>query len=215
VKCKVCSSEFISPANNPHKMYCCNACKVKAFKQIKDPMFGNRREASRIAMGARAAAALHEKLMAAERKLSKQRATWARACHQCEAAFSALDGRAMKYCGSECTREAAKEQKRAARIAGKAIKRAATIEAVSPLRVFRRDGWACYLCGIHTPEALRGTYEPNAPELEHVTPLSRGGEHSYANTRCACRACNLIKGDRTLEEVGGAYQGPGGGVLVF
>ena len=31
--------------------------------------------------------------------------------------------------------------------------------------------------------------------LEHVEPLSRGGEHTPDNLAWACRACNLAKGD--------------------
>lgn len=39
-----------------------------------------------------------------------------------------------------------------------------------------------------------GSTESNAPELEHVIPLSKGGTHTRANVRCSCRACNLNKG---------------------
>ena len=59
----------------------------------------------------------------------------------------------------------------------------------------------------------RGSYDDDAPELEHVVALSKGGEHSYRNCRCACRACNIIKGDRDLAEVGGAYMHGGGGCV--
>ena len=39
-------------------------------------------------------------------------------------------------------------------------------------------GDACYLCG--------GDWD----QLEHVTPVSRGGEHSLENCRPACEPCN-------------------------
>lgn len=63
-------------------------------------------------------------------------------------------------------------------------------DAVNRLRVFDRDGWRCWVCGVDTPATLVGTCEPNAPELDHVVPISRGGAHTYANVRCACRRCN-------------------------
>lgn len=77
---------------------------------------------------------------------------------------------------------------------------AAVLERVSPRKVFERDGWRCYLCGRDTPKSLRGTTDGRAPELEHVEPLARGGAHSMANTRCACRRCNGIKADHPLAE---------------
>lgn len=84
-------------------------------------------------------------------------------------------------------------RKRAWRVARKALERAATVEVFDPEEVLARDGWRCQICGIDTPKRLRGTYKPNAPELDHIVALSRGGAHSMANTQCACRRCNGIK----------------------
>lgn len=30
--------------------------------------------------------------------------------------------------------------------------------------------------------------------LDHITPVSRGGEHSYVNTQALCGPCNILKG---------------------
>lgn len=68
-------------------------------------------------------------------------------------------------------------------------------EAFAPWQVFVRDGWKCYLCGIATPMGLVGRLAPNAPTVDHVVPLARGGRHEFANTRCACRECNSRKSD--------------------
>lgn len=65
-----------------------------------------------------------------------------------------------------------------------------------PVDVLERDGWVCQLCGIGTPRELRGTTAQNAPELDHVIPLSAGGEHSPENTRCLCLKCNRAKSDK-------------------
>ena len=67
-------------------------------------------------------------------------------------------------------------------------------ENVDRIVVFERDGWTCYLCGKPTPKEKMGTREHDAPEQEHVIPLSHGGSHCYANVRCACHACNKAKG---------------------
>jgi 5-methylcytosine-specific restriction endonuclease McrA len=37
-------------------------------------------------------------------------------------------------------------------------------------------------------------------EIEHVTPISRGGRHTRANVVPACRSCNARKGAKTLFE---------------
>lgn len=66
--------------------------------------------------------------------------------------------------------------------------------------VFDRDGWLCRACSIPTPKELRGEYAHNSPELDHVIPLSRGGDHSFENTQCLCRSCNLLKRNRTMNE---------------
>ncbi|MHB8123996.1 MAG: HNH endonuclease [Desulfuromonadaceae bacterium] len=76
-----------------------------------------------------------------------------------------------------------------------------TVEAVNPIRVFERDRWKCQLCKRATPRKLRGTLDDRAPELDHIKPISKGGEHSYRNTQCACRACNLAKSDRPMGQM--------------
>ncbi|WP_371825136.1 HNH endonuclease [Vreelandella aquamarina] len=52
------------------------------------------------------------------------------------------------------------------------------------------------MCGVPTPEELRGTTESAAPELDHIRPLSKGGHHSKENTQLLCRSCNLDKSDK-------------------
>jgi 5-methylcytosine-specific restriction endonuclease McrA len=76
-------------------------------------------------------------------------------------------------------------------------------EKFDPLAIFERDGWRCQICGVSTPLSRRGTRHANAPELDHVVPLSRGGAHTVANVQCACRECNRRKsGYRAIGQVG-------------
>jgi hypothetical protein len=54
-------------------------------------------------------------------------------------------------------------------------------------QVALRAGHRCEYC--HAPEAVF-----NSPlEVEHIVPLSRGGDDTAANWALACRACNLYK----------------------
>lgn len=117
-------------------------------------------------------------------------------CDECQFSFCPLYvmGRRSSTC-TVCSEAKVKARKLAAKLMRKAKVRAVTVEAVNPFRVFERDGWLCRLCGVATPRAKRGTYEDDAPELDHVVPLAKGGAHSYANTQCACRRCNGLKSD--------------------
>jgi hypothetical protein len=116
-----------------------------------------------------------------------------RTCAECGNDFTpAYGARNRIYCSKPClTRSSrrATKQRRRARI------RSTATEAVYAMVVFERDGWKCMICGIDTPRSKRGSCWDDAPELDHITPLSRGGAHTYANTQCSCRNCNLEKSD--------------------
>lgn len=67
------------------------------------------------------------------------------------------------------------------------------IEFIDRGAVIERDASTCYLCG-HPVE------ESNI-EIDHVVPLARGGEHTYANLRVACQRCNRRKGTKLVAEL--------------
>lgn len=117
-----------------------------------------------------------------------------RQCRECGKGYVPDHG-ARVYCGDRCSTRAVK---RISRKRERARLRLAKVESVNPTVVFDRDGWQCQLCGIKTPRRLRGTFDPQAPELDHIVPLAIGGDHSYRNTQCSCRACNHRKGARPL-----------------
>jgi 5-methylcytosine-specific restriction endonuclease McrA len=61
---------------------------------------------------------------------------------------------------------------------------------LSRKNILRRDGHRCQFCG-------RGDLPLT---VDHVVPISRGGEDNWDNLVCACVDCNNKKGDRTPEE---------------
>ena len=69
------------------------------------------------------------------------------------------------------------------------------------VKVFKRDGWKCQLCGKKLKPKDRGKFIDNAPELDHIIPWAKGGEHSYRNTQCTCRKCNGDKNDKELGQL--------------
>ena len=57
--------------------------------------------------------------------------------------------------------------------------------------VFKRDGHKCQYCG--TQKDLT---------LDHLIPKAKGGKTSWNNLVTACKKCNSVKGDYSLEEAG-------------
>ena len=118
-------------------------------------------------------------------------------CVVCGGPTPLTKGRNKKYCTMECKRstEVFKEGRRTYKHLRRARTRGAHAETFAPVVVLERDGWRCQICGVSTPKSRRGTTHANAPELDHIQPLSKGGAHTMANTQCACRACNQRKSD--------------------
>lgn len=124
-------------------------------------------------------------------------------CPACSDAAVTLTRRRANeaYRASELGRKA----RRVRKSREKAVRRmriAQAAESIDPIKVFERDRWACQMCGIKTPKALRGTNDPKAPELDHVVALALGGSHTWANVQCACRRCNGLKGAKALGQLG-------------
>lgn len=61
--------------------------------------------------------------------------------------------------------------------------------------VAERDGDRCGLCGRKVDMRRRNPH-PLAPTIDHVLPISRGGDDTRANVQLAHRACNIAKGAR-------------------
>lgn len=81
----------------------------------------------------------------------------------------------------------------AARAATRARRSGATVrEAFTADEIHHRDGWTCYLCKTEL-DRYADCFQPNSATIDHVIPLSRGGEHSRANVRSACLMCNSTK----------------------
>ncbi len=76
----------------------------------------------------------------------------------------------------------------------RALELAATVGEVDYGQVIERDGMWCYLC--RKDIAALGDLH-----IDHVVPLSRGGEHSMANLKPTHGRCNQRKKDKLPEEL--------------
>jgi len=71
--------------------------------------------------------------------------------------------------------------------AKKARQRNAFVEHVEGYIVFELDEGICGICSDPILEDFH---------VDHIIPLSRGGEHSYANVQAAHPRCNIKKGNK-------------------
>jgi hypothetical protein len=69
-------------------------------------------------------------------------------------------------------------------------------ESVKASSIFERDQWVCKLCGCEVDRYAIAP-QPNAPTIDHIIPISRGGPHVPSNLQCAHWRCNLRKGSKT------------------
>jgi 5-methylcytosine-specific restriction endonuclease McrA len=62
-------------------------------------------------------------------------------------------------------------------------------EDIDALKVFNDANWRCYYCGQIINSCIR---YPSmwCATIEHIVPLSAGGEHLYSNVTASHRFCN-------------------------
>jgi len=58
--------------------------------------------------------------------------------------------------------------------------------------VILRDGHTCQYCG-------KGLTKSNMT-IDHIIPKVKGGKTTWGNVVCACKACNLRKGSKSLRQ---------------
>lgn len=125
----------------------------------------------------------------------------ARKCQEChsDAHFR------QRYCSTKCRQKAQrrtetyKAHQRAASRRRRARKRKAHNETVYLEVIAQRDKYKCHICRKHVKMNLDNT-DKYSPTMDHLIPLSFGGDHTYANIRLAHRTCNSSKGNRAVNE---------------
>ncbi len=117
-----------------------------------------------------------------------------RICVHCDKQFDAYRprGKLPNYCSKRCENRAAEHRRRARKLK-------AFIEVVSVKKLARWQNWKCHLCGGLIDKNAK-VPDNNALTLEHLIPLSKGGEHSYRNCVAAHFYCNSKKSDRAIGE---------------
>lgn len=189
--------------------YCSYACRDEAWRAAaRDRQEAARKDAliSRLA----------RRLVQLARRKEKEGQASTGVCQTCGESY-ARERYQRTSCCTSCSqdREKASRRKhaaarrktaagRASKSAYKARRRAkerASVKAVDPFAVLERDRWKCRICGKRTPKEKRGSYDDDAPEVDHIVSLAEGGSHAAESLQCACRKCNLAKGSRSFGQL--------------
>lgn len=94
-----------------------------------------------------------------------------------------------RTCSEPCAEQRFMDQRRAGKHTRRARMKAAFVAHVSPLEIYKRDGWQCWLC-LSAIDPHADPQGDHGPSLDHVIPLASGGTHEPANVRAAHRGCN-------------------------
>lgn len=72
------------------------------------------------------------------------------------------------------------------------VKRPVPTLKLSRRSVLARDNFTCQYCGATGKDMT----------IDHIVPRGRGGQEKWDNLVCACRKCNMKKGDKSLPQSG-------------
>lgn len=125
-------------------------------------------------------------------------------CEWCGALFRRAKGFGNVqriYCSEICFNDMKKEQKKKYRKDERLKKCGRRQWNISLKRLYARDKGICWLCGKPTDmNDFRKDVHGNVicgesyPSIDHVVPVSRGGDHTWDNIRLAHRGCNSKRG---------------------
>lgn len=81
------------------------------------------------------------------------------------------------------------------RIRKRSTKRTRALKQALKMRVFVRDNWTCYICGLRVRDL------PNHPRMatvDHIIPRIKGGSNDMSNLKTCCAKCNNDKGCNSI-----------------
>lgn len=122
------------------------------------------------------------------RASSRRRPRTQKACLECGITFAGSPG--IKFCSARCCRRSG--NRNASHRRRKREKASTNREVIRLYVLANRDGWTCQICGQRVNRLSVGW--PDGPSVDHIVPLSKGGEHNYVNVRLAHVRCNTLRG---------------------
>jgi hypothetical protein len=104
-----------------------------------------------------------------------------------------------KFCSADCNSRAHRTTRKYRRRLGESGVRPRKQPLINFAQIAGRDHWRCGLCGGAVSKK-REHPDPLAPSIDHIVPLSKGGDNEPANLQLTHLRCNLSKRDRPQGE---------------
>lgn len=136
-----------------------------------------------------------------------------RVCELCECTYipkyRPRPGKVQRWCSKSCTTawangarppyvrvmEGDSESRKIARNRRRLRVRARTWDGVSDEQILERDRWRCGICHKVIGKSFKYPH-PRSKSIDHVVPLSQGGDDTAANKRAAHLRCNQARMNR-------------------
>lgn len=78
----------------------------------------------------------------------------------------------------------------------RAREKCSIVEDIHPIEIFERDDYVCGLCGKRI-DPLKKYPDLMSASIDHIIPVSLGGNHTYDNLQAAHFLCNTRKSNKT------------------
>lgn len=119
-------------------------------------------------------------------------------CHEC----GSIMYENRKYCSEKCRKAVNNRRKKDKRLRKiKDIKK----ENITLKELYKRDSGVCWICGgvcdyDDFTKDEKGSFIAghNYPSIDHVHPLSKGGQHTWNNVKLAHFYCNTLKSAKVV-----------------
>lgn len=97
---------------------------------------------------------------------------------------------------------AAQETRALAQARARRLRHAQTWDGITDEEILERDGWRCQIPGCKRRPIRKDVKHPHprSKSIDHVIPLSHGGDDTAVNKRAAHLGCNLARGNEMREE---------------
>lgn len=77
----------------------------------------------------------------------------------------------------------------------RAREKCSVVEDIHPIEIFERDDYVCQLCGKPI-DPIKKYPDLMSASIDHIIPVSLGGNHTYDNLQAAHFLCNTQKSNR-------------------
>jgi len=132
----------------------------------------------------------YHKELARQARRTNYRAIYPRKCPHCEQAFVTTNQQ-QTYCKQECKRDYRRRQREDNE------KKLGTRTQSFRRNIYFRDEGLCGIC--NEPILLSDKYpHPRSLSIDHIVPLSKGGNHAKYNLQITHWNCNVNKSNKTL-----------------